>query len=87
MRQLPAALLSLVMSLSAFGQTYTISTFAGGALPVNIAGTSASLGDGPQYVAADRAGNLFFPVQHAVLRLDATTGILTLAADRPPAPS
>jgi len=33
MRLLPAVLLTLVMSWSAFGQTYTISTFAGGGLP------------------------------------------------------
>jgi sugar lactone lactonase YvrE len=81
MRLLPAILLISIVSCSVFGQTYTISTFAGGALPVNIPGTSASLGDGvPQYIAADRAGNLFFPVQHTVLRLDATTGVLTLVA-------
>ena len=35
MRLLPAAFLTLVMSWSSSGQTYTISTFAGGGLPVN----------------------------------------------------
>ena len=68
-----------ILCCSAWGQTYTISTFAGGALPVNIPGTSASLGS-PASVAADRAGNVFFATQNTVLRLDAATGILTLAA-------
>jgi uncharacterized protein (TIGR03437 family) len=81
MRLLPAVLLASVLSWSAWGQTYTISTFAGGALPVNIPGTSANLGfHVPQYIAADRTGNVFFVDQNTVLRLDATTGILTLVA-------
>jgi uncharacterized protein (TIGR03437 family) len=78
MRLLPASLLTLAVSSIASGQTYTISTFAGGALPVNISGTSASLS--PVYVAADPAGNLFFVDQNTILRLDATTGILTRVA-------
>ena len=36
-------LLAFVTNWIAYGQTYTISTVAGGALPVNIQGTSASL--------------------------------------------
>ena len=44
MRLFFAAILTLVISSCAFGQTYTIHTFAGGGLPVNIPGTSASLG-------------------------------------------
>ncbi len=75
----PAVLLTTVFSWSAWAQTYTISTFAGGGLPVNIPGTSASLGS-PASVAADRAGNVYFATQNTVLRLDATTGILTLVA-------
>jgi hypothetical protein len=79
MRLPSAVLLSLAVSSIASGQTYTISTFAGGALPVNISGTSASLGTNPvQAVAVDRAGNLFFVDQNTVLRLSASTGILTL---------
>jgi uncharacterized protein (TIGR03437 family) len=78
MRLLPAVLLASVLSWTASGQTYTISTFAGGALPVNIPGTSASISPGP--VAVDRAGNVFFADQYTILRLDATTGILTLVA-------
>jgi hypothetical protein len=46
MRLLPAVLFTLFASWSVSGQTYTISTFAGGGLPVNILGTSASLGNG-----------------------------------------
>ena len=58
---------------------YTISTVAGGGLPVNIPGTSASL-YGPQSVAVDKTGNIFFVDRNDVLRLDATTGVLTLVA-------
>ncbi len=79
MRLLPTVLLTLFTSWSGFGQTYTISTFAGGALPVNILGTSASMGP-PQSVAVDTAGNVFFVIQDSVLRLDAVTSILTAAA-------
>src|ERR1017187_612917 len=79
MRLLPAILLTSIILSSAFGQTYTISTFAGGGLPVNIPGTSASLGN-PRGVAVDSSGNVFFVDQNTVLRLDAKTGILTLAA-------
>ena len=79
MRLPPAVLLALVTSWAASGQTYTISTFAGGGLPVNIPGTSASL-YGPESVAVDKAGNIFFTDLHDVLRLDAATGVLTLVA-------
>jgi hypothetical protein len=50
-RLLSAALAALAMSMDAAGQNYTISTFAGGALPVNIPGTSACL-YGPRRSAA-----------------------------------
>jgi len=80
MRTRSILLLTTVLCRSAWGQTYAISTFAGGALPVNVPGTSASLGAAPQSLAADRAGNVFFVVQNTVLRLDATTGVLTLVA-------
>jgi sugar lactone lactonase YvrE len=81
MRLLSAAILTLTVSSCALGQTYTIRTFAGGGLPVNIPGTSAALGT-PYSVAADGAGNLYFANQESssVLRLDAVTGALTLAA-------
>jgi uncharacterized protein (TIGR03437 family) len=81
MRLRAAVLLTATLCSSAWGQSYTISTFAGGALPVNIPGTSAILGlDELQCIAADRAGNLFFANQSSILRLDATTGVLTLVA-------
>ncbi|HXB72405.1 MAG TPA: hypothetical protein VNY05_29475 [Candidatus Acidoferrales bacterium] len=69
------------MSWIASGQTYTISTVAGGALPVNIPGTSASL-DIPSSLAVDKTGNIFFAdiTEHVVLRLNAATGVLTLVA-------
>ena len=41
-----------------FGQSYTITTFAGGALPVNIPGTSGSIGLATG-VAVDSTGNVF----------------------------
>src|ERR1035437_4615197 len=82
MRTRPVLLLTTVLSCSAWGQTYTISTFAGGGQPVNVPGTSVGLGPGSLLcVAADQAGNLFFSVdQSSILRLDATAGILTLVA-------
>src|SRR5260370_19493590 len=67
------------VSCAAFGQSCTISTFAGGALPVNVPGPSASL-TGGSGIAVDSAGNIFFTSGYTVLRLDAQTGILTLAA-------
>jgi trimeric autotransporter adhesin len=76
---LRAVFLTLVMSWSSSSQTYTISTFAGGGLPVNIPATSAGL-DPIYFVTADRAGNLFFVDQGSVLLLNATTGVLTLVA-------
>jgi hypothetical protein len=86
MRTRSALLLTTILCCSAWGQTYTISTLAGTGMPVNVAGTSVSLAYGsglskpPQYVAADAAGNVFLPYGETVLRLDATTGMLTLAA-------
>jgi uncharacterized protein (TIGR03437 family) len=80
-RVFSAAILGLAIPCCVFGQTYTINAFAGGALPVNIPGTSANLGF-PFGVAVDGAGNLFFAedAHHVVLRLDTTTGVLTLVA-------
>ena len=76
MRTRYIVLCAVVLSWTASAQTYTIKTLAGGALPVNIPGTSASLGyDAPGYIAADRAGNVFYADQNSVLRLDATTGV------------
>ena len=62
-------------------QTYTIDTVAGGALPVNVAGLSASVGL-VSALALDANGNVFFasPDYNVVLRLDAVSHIVTLAA-------
>ncbi len=56
-------------------------TVAGGALPVNIPGPSASLGT-VNGVTVDTAGNAFIVVgnYHVVLRIDAASGTVTLAA-------
>ena len=87
--------LAIIASWSASAQiapTYTVATFAGGGLPLNIAGTSASLYNPPS-VAVDSKGNVFFinvaspfigagvsaGEASAVLRLDAKTGVLTSA--------
>jgi hypothetical protein len=86
MRRLPALLLTSAMSWIASGQTYTISTFAGGGLPVNIPGTSADIN--PTGVAVDANGNVFFTdfftdvSTSTVLRLNAATGVVTLGACR-----
>src|ERR1039458_379535 len=75
-------LISLVLlATAAIGQTYTASTFAGVWLPENVPGTSVSL-NGIGGVAVDAAGNVFLslPGYAAVMRLDATTGILTRVA-------
>src|ERR1035437_9740468 len=78
MRTRSVLFLTTILCCSAWGQTYTISTFAGGS-PANIPGTSASLLYAA-FVAADPAGNMFFAFQNTILRLDATTGILTPVA-------
>ena len=81
MRRPPVGFLWSMACSCALGQTYTIATFAGGGLPVNLPGTSASLGlvGG---VAADSAGNVFIASSqyNAVFRLDAKTSVLSLAA-------
>ena len=69
---------STLLATAAFGQTYTASTFAGIWLPENLPGASVSLNQ-IGGVAVDAAGNVFLslPQYAAVMRLDATTGILT----------
>jgi hypothetical protein len=74
-------LIILAAACSAFGQTYAIKTFAGGGLPVNVAGSEASLGL-VEGVAVDSHGNVLIAATNynIVLRLDAASGMLTLAA-------
>src|ERR1017187_6347874 len=81
MRPLFALSFVVAASACASGQTYTAQTVAGGALPVNIPGPSASLGT-VNGVAVDTAGNAFIVVgnYHVVLRVDAASGVVTLAA-------
>ena len=77
LRLLSAVSLALVAS----AQPYTISTFAGGAMPGNMPGTSASVSN-ELSVTVDKAGNVYFSAVslHSILRLDATTGVLTVVA-------
>jgi len=75
----PRILFALATAGAAVGQTYMISTVAGGALPVNMVATSAPLYS-PSGVAVDKSGNVFFSAGSAVYRMDAISGIITLAA-------
>jgi uncharacterized protein (TIGR03437 family) len=78
--RLSSAALLAIAALPAFGQTYAVSTFAGGGFMVNVPGTSANLNS--PGVAVDQAGNVFFAETSlsVVLRLDAKTNLLTLFA-------
>jgi len=71
----------LISGLALSAQTYSIKTFAGGALPENVAGTSASLSV-VSGMAIDHGGNLYLALgdYDVVLRLDAGTSMLTRAA-------
>lgn len=97
MRLLAASLLLLIaLGLPAPAQNYTINTIAGGALPENIAGLSASLGP-MQGVVVDKDGNTYFSliVYNIVLKMDkdgrltrvAGTGIAGTSGDNGPATS
>jgi len=79
MRRFPPAVLAAVFWCAATAQTGMIGTVAGGALPVNIPGTSAKLGM-TAGIAVDPHGNLLLTDDNLVLRLDGVTGILTLVA-------
>jgi len=71
----------LAFALTASAQTYTIKSFAGGALPQNVAGTSAGLSV-VTGMAMDSGGNLYLALgdYNIVLRLDAASNVLTLVA-------
>ena len=64
-----ATLAALAASGIAPAQTWFMSTCAGGGLPVNVLGTIVSL-HGPQSVAVDAKGNVFFVDENDVLRID-----------------
>ncbi len=70
----------LIFAGLAVGQTWSISTFAGGGLPVNVAATSSSLAGPQAAMAVDTVGNLYFADGNTVLRLDISTGMLSLVA-------
>ena len=71
----------LAVASAALAQTYTFKTFAGGALPENVAGASANLG-GVYGIALDRLGNVYLALgdYHIVVRVDANTGVVTRVA-------
>lgn len=73
-------LIAVIACWTASGQTYTISTFAGGGLPTNIPATSASVA--PVSVAVDAQDDVFFTdsASGTVMRVDAKTGVLTVVA-------
>ena len=81
MRGLRRLLLILAVTVSAFGQGYTINTFAGGGLPVNIPGASASFA-AVNSVAVDPLGDAFITLvsYNVVLRVDGKTRNVTLLA-------
>ena len=74
-------ILALMFSGAAFSQNYTIQTFAGGGVPQGVPGPSAKLGF-VTGVATDAAGDVYIALQSysAVVRMDATTHLLTLVA-------
>src|SRR5258708_16602029 len=81
MRAVAAIWFILLFCNSALSQTYTISTFAGGGVPDNVAGTSFFV-DASRLLglASDRMGNIFFSYKSGVFRLDSTSGMVTRVA-------
>jgi uncharacterized protein (TIGR03437 family) len=73
--------LTLALASAALAQTYTMKTFAGGALPENVPGASASLGN-VYGIAIDNLNNVFLSLgdYHIVVRVDANTGVVTRVA-------
>src|SRR5438445_243479 len=73
-------LFTLVISCSAIAQTYSMKTFAGGALPANGAAAAASLG-GVYGIAADGAGNVYLALgdYDLVMRIDANGALSRVA--------
>jgi uncharacterized protein (TIGR03437 family) len=72
---------ALAIVSAAPAQTYTMKTFAGGALPENLPGVSADLGT-VYGIALDNLGNVFLALgdYHIVVRVDASTGVVTRVA-------
>ena len=96
MRSLAKALITLAIGISAFGQTYTIQTVAGGAFQATGLAQSAVLGliGG---MTADSSGNLYVALHssHMVVKVDASgnmtrvagTGLYGFSGDGGPATS
>jgi sugar lactone lactonase YvrE len=80
MRLLPGVLLTLVVSCSTFGQTYTIDTFAGngtsGYSGDNSPATSAAMNPGG--IAVDSAGNLYIADNNRIRKV--SNGVITTVA-------
>jgi len=72
-------LLLIFLRSVVYGQSYIISTFAGGGLPVNVPALMAGL-NFQSSVAVDAAGNIFFANEQEILRLDAASHLVTLIA-------
>jgi uncharacterized protein (TIGR03437 family) len=81
MRLPSIVIFTLALASAAQAQTYTLKTFAGGALPENVAGTSANLG-AVYGIALDNLGNVFLALgdYDIVVRVDANTGVVTRVA-------
>ncbi len=81
-KALRAVLLQIAVAFSLAGQTYTISTIAGGPLtyPNNVTATSVMLNPGT--ILLESSGNLLFTDSgyKALFRLNPATGVLTLVA-------
>jgi hypothetical protein len=78
MRLLAPFFLILLVCGSAFGQSYTIYTFAGGAMPSNVPATSVPL-SGLTGLAVDSSGNAYFAAGNAIFRVDATGNLAWIA--------
>lgn len=64
-----------------WGQNYTIQTIAGGGQQNNVLGTSPHVSMRRfNYLALDRAGNLYFPSGNRILRWNAATQVVTVFA-------
>jgi sugar lactone lactonase YvrE len=81
MRLRSTGILTVAIASTALAQTYTIKTFAGGALPESLPALSASLG-GINGVAVDSAGNVYLSLgdYDIVVRCDVNTSVLTRVA-------
>ena len=64
--------LALLLSSMLPAQSYTVTTFAGGGLPVKIPGTSVDLPTLTWRGAADSAGNLCLGYDHSILKWNCT---------------